>query len=291
VITFPALPDKFACSPDFPAGATSSNSTIPLTYVSSNPAVATVSATGIVHIVGLGSATITASQNGNSLYNPAIAKQQTLTVAAPVMPSVKITPDFYNSCQGLEVTYTAYAQNAGSNATYQWMLNGQNSGGHTDTYTSSTLHTGDIITCVVTNNDGCAPVTSPVSNQVTIKADQNVTLTLSITSSVTGTVISGTTVTFTATSPNVLDNPLYQWYINGQNVGENSSTFKSNSLVDGDMVSCNMVSGGKCIINPSVNSNIITVSVLVPEKIVIPNTFTPNGDGYNDTWFIPGLLS
>jgi gliding motility-associated-like protein len=291
VITFPALPDKFACSPDFPAGATSSNSTISLTYVSSNPAVATVSATGIVHIVGLGSATITASQSGNSLYNPAIPKHQTLTVAAPVMPSVTITPDFYDSCQGLEVTYTAYAQNEGSDATYQWMLNGQNSGGHTDTYTSSTLHTGDIITCVVTNNDGCAPVTSPVSNQVTIKADQNVTLSLSITSSVTGTVISGTTVTFKATSPNVLDNPLYQWYINGQNVGDNSSTFKSNSLVDGDMVSCNMVSGGKCIINPSVNSNIITVSVLIPEKIVIPNTFTPNGDGYNDTWFIPGLLS
>ncbi|WPU99833.1 gliding motility-associated C-terminal domain-containing protein [Mucilaginibacter sp. cycad4] len=291
VITFPAIANKTTCDPDFPAGATSSNSTIPLTYVSSNPAVATVSATGAVHIIAAGSTSITASQTGNDLYNAATPKSQLLTVTAPVMPSVHITPDFYNSCDGLEVTYTADAQNAGNNPTYQWQVNGQNSGGHTNTYISSTLHTSDIITCVVTNNDGCAPLTSPVSNEATIKADLNVTLSLSISSSVSGTIISGTPVTFKAVSPNTLDNPVYQWYVNGQNAGGNSATFTSNSLVDGDEISCNMISGGKCIINPSVNSNAITVSVIVPEKIVVPNTFTPNGDGYNDTWFIPGLLS
>lgn len=292
LITFPVLPDKSACSPDFPAGATSSNSTIPVTYVSSDPAVATVSAAGIVHIVGIGSATITASQSGNSLYNPAIPKPQTLTVAALVTPSVTITPPgTWAGCDGMEVTYTADAQNAGSNATYQWMLNGQNSGGHSNTYTSSTLHTGDVITCVVINNDECVPLTSPVSNQATIKADQYVTLTLTITSSVNGTVIAGTPVTFKAEPSNVQDNPAYQWYVNGQAAGSNSATFTSNTLSDGDEVTCNMMSGGACILNPSVNSNVITVSVTVPEKIVVPNTFTPNGDGYNDTWYIPGLLS
>ncbi|UOE48244.1 gliding motility-associated C-terminal domain-containing protein [Mucilaginibacter sp. SMC90] len=292
VITFPAIPDKSVCSLDFAAGATSSNSTIPVTYVSSNPAVATVSAAGLVHIIAAGTTTITASQIGNSLYNPAIPKPQTLTVAAAATPSVTIDPaGVIAGCDGMEFEFTADAQNAGSNATYQWMVNGQNSGGHSNTYTSSTLHTGDIITCVVTNNDGCAPITSPVSNQATLENTPYVTLSLSISSSVSGTIISGTPVTFKAQPSNVQDNPVYQWYVNGQTVGTNSATFTSNTLADGDGITCIMLSGGKCIANPVVTSNAIVVSVIVPEKIIVPNTFTPNGDGYNDTWFIPGLLS
>lgn len=291
VITFPAIPDKSACSPDFAAGATSSNSTIPVTYASSNPAVATVSAAGIVHVVGPGTTTITTSQSGNSLYNPAVPKPQTLTVAAPVTPSVTIDPaGVIAGCDGMEYKFTANAQNAGSNETYQWMLNGQNVGVNSNTYTS-TLHTGDIIACVVINNDGCTPIASPVSNTSTIIADQYVTLTLTISSSVSGTVIAGTPVTFKAQPSNVQDNPVYQWYVNGQTEGANSATFTSNTLSDGDEITCIMFSGGSCIANPVVTSNAIVVSVSVPEKIVVPNTFTPNGDGYNDTWYIPGLLS
>jgi len=153
------------------------------------------------------------------------------------------------------------------------------------------LHAGDIITCVVTNNDGCEPVSSPVSNQASLSADPNVTLSVTITSSFSGTITAGTAVTFKAQPSNVQDNPVYQWYVNGQTVGSNSATFTSNTLADGDVVSCTMASGGTCIINPVVNSNVITVAVTVPEKIIVPNTFTPNADGYNDTWFIPGLLS
>jgi gliding motility-associated-like protein len=291
VITFPVLPDKSACSPDFPAGATSSNSTIPVTYVSSDPAVATVSSAGIVHIVGPGTTTITASQSGNSLYNPAIPKPQTLTVAAPTTPSVTITPGFYASCEGMELQYTADAIGAGNNPTYQWQVNGQNIVNDLKTFTSSTLHKNDIITCVVINNDGCAPVASPVSNKASLAGDPYVTLALTITSSINGTVIAGTPVTFKAQPSNVQDNPVYQWYINGQTVGTNSATFTSNTLADGDGITCIMLSGGKCIANPVVTSNAIVVSVVVPEKIVVPNTFTPNSDGYNDTWFIPGLLS
>lgn len=291
-ITFPTLANRSECSPDFPAGATSSNSTTPLTYVSSNTAVATVSATGNIHIVGLGSTTITASQSGNTLYNEATPKSQVLNVTPPVMPSVSISPDgVWAGCDGMEVTYTATAQNAGIHASYQWMVNGQNIGDHIDTYTSSTLHTGDVISCVVTNNDECVPLTSPVSNKATIRATPYTTLTLTISSSVSGTITSGSPVTFKAQPSNVQDNPTYQWYVNGQTVGTNSATFTSITLADGDMVNCIMASGGECILNPVVTSNTITVAVIVPEKIIVPNTFTPNGDGYNDTWYIPGLLS
>jgi gliding motility-associated-like protein len=65
---------------DFTPTATSSNSTIAITYTSSNSAVATITSGGAIHIVGAGSTTITASQSGNSTYNAATPVQQTLTV-------------------------------------------------------------------------------------------------------------------------------------------------------------------------------------------------------------------
>jgi hypothetical protein len=79
-ITFNAFATKTYGNADFPTGATSTNATIPITYVSSNPQVATVNASGVVHITGGGTTTITASQAGNAGYFPAPDVARTLTV-------------------------------------------------------------------------------------------------------------------------------------------------------------------------------------------------------------------
>lgn len=292
VISFPAIAAKTTCSADFAAGAISSNSLIPIVYSNTNPAVAMVSATGSVHIVGPGTTTITVSQAGNNLYNQALPVSQTLTVNPLITPSVAINPVFYDSCDGILLTYTATATNAGNNPGYQWKLNGNNTGDNSAVYNSTTLKTGDVITCVVTNNDQCMPVSSAVSNPASLTSDPNVTTGVVITSSVSGTVDIGTSITFKATpSANLQTAPVYYWMVNGQTVGTNGSTFTSNTLSDGDVVTCIMLSGGKCVANPSVTSNSITVSIIIPQKITIPNVFTPNGDGNNDTWIIAALLS
>ena len=69
VITFPEIPARPLTSPDFDPGATA-NSSLPISYTSSNPAVATIVG-GQIHVVGLGFTTITASQGGNTSYDPA----------------------------------------------------------------------------------------------------------------------------------------------------------------------------------------------------------------------------
>lgn len=78
-ITFNALPTKTYGNADFAAGATSTNNTIPITYVSSNTSVATIVGSNI-HIVGAGTTNITASQAGNVGYTPAADVTRTLTV-------------------------------------------------------------------------------------------------------------------------------------------------------------------------------------------------------------------
>jgi exosome complex RNA-binding protein Rrp42 (RNase PH superfamily) len=77
-ITFTALPAKAMGDADFDPGATASSG-LTVSYSSDNTSVATI-VSGQIHIVGVGSATITASQAGNSTYNAAPDKTQALTV-------------------------------------------------------------------------------------------------------------------------------------------------------------------------------------------------------------------
>ncbi|MDB6119107.1 MAG: hypothetical protein JWO08_2888 [Verrucomicrobiaceae bacterium] len=78
-ITFTPLAIKALGDADFNLAATSSSG-LTVTYVSSNPAVATVTGT-LVHIVGAGTANITAAQGGDITYQPAIGVVQLLQVS------------------------------------------------------------------------------------------------------------------------------------------------------------------------------------------------------------------
>jgi len=78
-ITFNAIANKTYGAADFSAGATSSNTSIPVMLSSSNTSVATIVGNNI-HITGAGTTTITASQAGNAFYFPATPVSRTLTV-------------------------------------------------------------------------------------------------------------------------------------------------------------------------------------------------------------------
>jgi len=78
-ISFAALPGKTYGDADFDAGATSSNTAMPVTYTSSNTSVATI-VNGKIHIVGAGTTNITASQAADASNYAATDAIQQLTV-------------------------------------------------------------------------------------------------------------------------------------------------------------------------------------------------------------------
>jgi gliding motility-associated-like protein len=79
-ISFGPLPDRYLGEPDFPLQATT-NSGLPVTYVSNNPGVAVVEG-NMVHLTGVGPATITAIQPGDDNW---LAARDTVTFRVTVL--------------------------------------------------------------------------------------------------------------------------------------------------------------------------------------------------------------
>ena len=118
-ISFGSLPPKRVGDPAFVLNATTSSG-LPVSYASDNPAVATVSG-NTTTIIGVGSAIITASQPGDTIFSAANNVVQTLSVG--VAPSVTTPPT------GLTVNATSNASftvTAGGTAPliYQWIREG-----------------------------------------------------------------------------------------------------------------------------------------------------------------------
>ncbi|MFT3909307.1 MAG: gliding motility-associated C-terminal domain-containing protein [Ferruginibacter sp.] len=196
----------------------------------------------------------------------AVSNNITMVVTVLLVPSITISASANNICAGTSVTFTATPVNGGTTPSYQWKINGINAGTNSSTFTSNTLVNGDIVSCTLTSNSSCASPLTAVSNNINMVVSASLVPSLTISASANN-ICSGTNVTFTATPVNGGTTPSYQWKINGINVGTNSSTFASNTLLNGDIVSCTLTSNATCASPLTALSNSITMivnAVLVP---------------------------
>jgi hypothetical protein len=179
---------------------------------------------------GVGTHTITYTYtDGNSCSNSC---PFSITVNPTIVPSVTIAANPGNNiCAGTPVTFTATPINPGATPTYQWQVNGVNAGTNSPTFTSSTLVNTDKVTVIMTSSVTCPSSASVTSNQIT--------MTVKCTDHSFGYYwckcyndLPGNSVTYTATPINGGSSPSYQWQVNGSNVGTNSPTFTTSSLVN-----------------------------------------------------------
>ncbi len=140
-ISFPALNSVKYGNADFSPGATSTNNTILITYTSSNTSVATLTTGGNIHIVGVGTTIITASQAGNTNFIAATPVTQNLTVTPA---SLIVTANNQTKIYG--------AVNPILTFTYSGFVNGE---------TSSVITTAPVITTSANINSPVAtyPIT------------------------------------------------------------------------------------------------------------------------------------
>jgi gliding motility-associated-like protein len=82
-------------------------------------------------------------------------------------------------------------------------------------------------------------------------------------------ICAGSNVDFTANITNGGIAPIYQWLVNGVNVGANSNTYSTNTLIPGDIVSCTLVSNANCLTTANAISNNIIISNFPPVSLSV----------------------
>lgn len=200
---------------------------------------------------------LTVTANGCS----SSAGTASVIVNASVTPSVaiSITAGGNPTCASQSVTFTATPTNGGTTPSYQWKVNGVNTGTNAATFTPGSIANNDVITCVMTSNAPCASPTTATSTSITMTVTTSVTPSVTITASSNPACV-GSTVTFTAAPTNGGTTPSYQWKVNGTNVGTNSATYSTATLTNGQIVTCVMTSSSSCAAPSTGTSNAITMS-------------------------------
>ncbi len=172
-----------------------------------------------------------------------------------------VTPSSAMICAGEEVTFVVEPENGGITPAFQWKLNGVDVGDGSDTYVSSSLVDSDIVSCELTSSLLCTASNPVISNEVIMTVNEIVPVGVAIETAGLE-ICEGNEVEFTAIPENGGSTPAYQWKINGNNVGTNDAVFVSSTLVDGDIVSCELTSNANCITGNPASSNTLAMSVV-----------------------------
>jgi len=188
-----------------------------------------------------------------------------------VTPTISISPSPNTTvCSGNPLSFTSTITNGGITPSYQWFLNG-NQVGTNSTYTTPSLTSNSTVYCKLTSNANCANPATVNSSTTTITVTPPVVPTITISPAASTTICSGNPVLFTSTITNGGSTPTYQWFLNGNQVGTNS-TYTTPSLTSNSTVYCKLTSNANCANPATVNSS--TTSITVNP---VPGTSTING--------------
>ena len=270
-VTFTAIPTNGGTAPSYQWKVngvnTGSNSATFTTNSLPNGAIVTVQMTSNA------SCAATAPVTSNSI---------TMTAGSGVLPSVSVAASVAGTCEGSPVTFTATSINGGTSPTYQWKKNGINVGSNSVTYVDNTLTSTDAITCLITSNASCLSASTDESDTVRVTITPYRSPAITITANLDA-ICAGASVTFTASASNGGSAPVYQWKKNGVVVGGSTANYVTNTLVNGDVITCTLTSNENCVTTTSAVSNTITMSVYsgapTISTIAGNGSFSFSGDG------------
>jgi gliding motility-associated-like protein len=219
------------------------------------------------------------TSNANCLTAPtAVSNIIKMNVIIQVTPSVVIAASANNVCGEIPITFNAVATNVGPSPSYQWQVNGINVGSNDSIYTSNSLVSGDVVSCIVSvSNTGCYTKATATSNTITmdIKPIPIVVLTASDT-----VIARGDTSKLNAVITGGYSS--FAW-IPTTGLSDPSITNPVASPLITTSYQINVTDTDGCITTDS-------ILIQVYDKIFIPNAFTPDGR-FNKYFRVPPTIS
>jgi len=190
----------------------------------------------------------------------------TATVTPQVNPTVTIVSSASTVCQGDAVQSTATVTGCTSGGTYYWFVNGVMVDSTSGSSFTTTLFSNSEIICTFQCNDPCSNASSSNSLDITVTqvaadAGANQQIGEGESAQLQG---SGTGTSYSWTPTTNMDDPTSLTPIVEPEV---TTTYTLT------------VTNNGCTATDE-------VTIVVTELIVVPNTFTPNGDDVNDVWHI-----
>ncbi len=238
-------------------------------------------------------------------WNTAQSNEISVNVTFPKIPAISIATPPSVICKGQEISLIAQPVDADALVSYQWHVNGQNTGSNANTFVSKSFSNGDTVsvsmnvlasgcrlkdTIVVSNN-----ITLNVkdSGRNTITIDGNINLTQGITT---------TTIRSYITGPGIL---AYQWQDSTNNHnwldigGQTKSSITYKPFKTGDKLRCILVNSSACSISSSISNTlqfIVTEIDTSAHRVKLyPNpvtsTFTIGDLKPSDEWVALEILS
>ncbi len=198
------------------------------------------------------------------------SRSEIVVVVNPsVVPEAVITSTSVNVCQGSLISFSAVVNNAGTNPTLQWLVNGNPVPGETSlNYSTSTLTGNASVAIQVISNAACANPTQITSNIITVNVMPNASPIVTLATDPPS-VCFGQAITVISTPLYGGTNPQFVFMVNGQSVQAGSSNqYTSPTLMDSDVVSVIMSSNYPCLTGSNTTtSSPLTIHISAPPSI------------------------
>jgi gliding motility-associated-like protein len=203
-----------------------------------------------------------------SPFSSAVSSAQTLTINPIVNPTVTLVSSATSGCTYDQITLTATETGCSGTPSFQWLVNGTPFAADTIGVLTSTFGSDAAVSVNLTCSDPCS---TPASSN---------TINLTITE-----------VTADA-GPNQIITPGESAVLNGSG-GGTYSWAPGSTLSDPTSATtiASPVATTTYFLDVTINgcTDQDEVTVYVVQPIQVPNTFTPNSDGTNDTWQIQNI--
>jgi gliding motility-associated-like protein len=190
-------------------------------------------------------------------------------------PTISISASGNNICEGEAINFTALVENAIGTPSYQWIINQRKTGTDQPSLSTKGLANGDEVSCIFVSSNNVCGVLMDTSNIVTVQLRSLPVISIS---PVDTTVMVGTQVKLATSITGTISS--FSWTPSNELINANTISPVTTPMTTTTKYTLNVEETSGCKASKQ-------VVIKVQNKLFIPNSFTPNGDGLNDVFRIP----